>query len=235
MNDRSDETKGEDTGILLGVLSAVERDSRVTQRHLARELGIALGLTNAYLKRCAKKGLIKIRQVPLNRYAYYLTPRGFAEKSRLTAEYLTVSLDFFRRARRDCAALLGACRSRGWRRAVLFGAGELAEIAVLSASEAEIDIICIVDAEAKQRSCVGRPVVASFGQAIERAGGDGIDVVVVTDTSAPQENFAAALAQALRHGLPAERVVAPELLRIALPSAPATTASSAAAAPPAAQ
>ena len=85
-----DEAKDGEIGIILGMLSAVERDSNVTQRHLARELGIALGLANAYLKRCAKKGFIKIRQVPLNRYAYYLTPRGFAEKSRLTAEYLSV-------------------------------------------------------------------------------------------------------------------------------------------------
>ena len=45
------------------------------------------------------KGLVKMSQVPLNRYAYYLTPQGFAEKSRLTAEYLSVSFNFFRRAR----------------------------------------------------------------------------------------------------------------------------------------
>ena len=90
---------------MLEVLSAVERDSRITQRSLSRELGIALGLANAYLKRCAKKGLIKIRQVPLNRYAYYLTPKGFAEKSRLTAEYLAVSFNFFRDAREQCTRL----------------------------------------------------------------------------------------------------------------------------------
>ena len=100
---REDAKNDEAVGIVLGVLSAVERDSHVTQRHLARELGIALGPRQRLSQRCAKKGYIKIRQVPLNRYAYYLTPRGFAEKSRLTAEYLAVSFDFFRRARRDCA------------------------------------------------------------------------------------------------------------------------------------
>src|SRR5271154_3704217 len=117
---RAKDTREDDTGILLGMLSAVELDNAVTQRRLARDLNIALGLANAYLKRCARKGFIKIRKVPLNRYAYYLTPRGFAEKSRLTAKYLTVSLDFFRTARRDCTALLGACRLRGWRRIALY-------------------------------------------------------------------------------------------------------------------
>ncbi len=58
--------------ITLGVLTAIEQDSAVTQRSLARDLGIALGLANAYLKRCAKKGLVKISQAPANRYAYYL-------------------------------------------------------------------------------------------------------------------------------------------------------------------
>ena len=73
----------------------IERDNAITQRALAGELGIALGLANAYLRRCVRKGLVKMHQVPINRYAYYLTPQGLSEKSRLTAEYLAVSLDFF--------------------------------------------------------------------------------------------------------------------------------------------
>ena len=64
--------------IVLSVLDVVERDPSVTQRSVARELGIALGLANAYLKRCVRKGLIKVSQVPRRRYAYYLTPQGFA-------------------------------------------------------------------------------------------------------------------------------------------------------------
>jgi DNA-binding MarR family transcriptional regulator len=72
---------------VLGVLDAVERNPSVTQRSVARDLGIALGLVNAYLKRCLNKGLIKIGQVPPRRYAYYLTPRGMSENSRLTPSY----------------------------------------------------------------------------------------------------------------------------------------------------
>ena len=78
--------KADEAEITLGILNAVHQNERITQRSVAQELGIALGLANAYLKRCAKKGLIKVSQAPANRYAYYLTPQGFAEKSRLTAE-----------------------------------------------------------------------------------------------------------------------------------------------------
>ena len=89
-------TSGEgDSEITLGVLNAVEENSRVTQRDVAKYIGIALGLTNAYLKRCIRKGLIKVQQVPANRYSYYLTPKGFAEKSRLTGEYLAQGFQFF--------------------------------------------------------------------------------------------------------------------------------------------
>src|ERR1700704_4890231 len=99
--------------ILLGLLESVERDGGQSQRRLASELGIALGLVNAYLKRCVKKGLVKVSEAPARRYAYYLTPQGFAEKSRLTVDYLSYSFSFFRRARADCAEIFAAARGRG--------------------------------------------------------------------------------------------------------------------------
>jgi predicted transcriptional regulator len=76
--------------ILLGLLDAVERGD-VTQRSLSRELGIAVGLVNAYVKRCMNKGLIKVQQIPPRRYGYYLTPKGFVEKSQLVASYFVHS------------------------------------------------------------------------------------------------------------------------------------------------
>src|SRR6476620_9939699 len=90
-----------DERIVLGLLESVERDGAQSQRRLASELGIALGLVNAYLKRCVTKGLLKVGEAPARRYAYYLTPRGFAEKSQLTVEYLSVSFLRFREAKRD--------------------------------------------------------------------------------------------------------------------------------------
>ena len=95
---------------------------------LGGDLGIALGLANAYLKRCVRKGLVKVNQVPANRYAYYLTPQGFAEKSRLTADYLSYSFNFFRGARKQCESVLNDCAARGWRDIALAGVSDLGEI-----------------------------------------------------------------------------------------------------------
>ena len=208
---------GRETGdpeIVLGLLTSIERDSAITQRKLAGDLGIALGLANSYLRRCVRKGLIKMSQVPLNRYAYYLTPQGFAEKSRLTAEYLSVSFNFFRRARGDCVGLLQQCAARGWRRVALYGAGDLAEIAVLSAGEAGIAVICVIDAGLAGGRCAGLPVVAELAAARLAAGPEGLDGVILTDTLAPQSRFDELLAGAPAQGIAACCILAPSLLAV---------------------
>lgn len=211
-----------DPEIVLGLLTSIERDSAITQRKLAGDLGIALGLANAYLRRCVRKGLVKMSQVPLNRYAYYLTPQGFAEKSRLTAEYLAVSFNFFRRARGDCAVLLRQCSARGWRRVALYGAGDLAEIAVLSAGKSGIEVACVIDAGPPGRHCAGLPVVADLAAARLVAGPDMLDGIILTDTEAPQARFEQLLASAADHGFAADCIVAPSLLRVStLPASPA--------------
>src|SRR5215471_9206247 len=130
---RSVDDNAEASRIMLGLLDAVEQDRVHSQRHLASELGIALGLVNAYLRRCMKKGLVKVREAPARRYAYYLTPQGFAEKSRLTVEYLSYSFGFFRQAKTDCSELFRLARARGLDRVLLLGQSDLAEIAALCA------------------------------------------------------------------------------------------------------
>ncbi len=192
--------------IVLGLLQSVERDGAQSQHKLASDLGIALGLVNAYLKRCVKKGLLKIGQAPARRYAYYLTPNGFAEKSRLTVEYLTSSFSFFRRAREDCATVLKAAHARGWTRVALAGVSDLAEIATICALEQGITIVAVVDAAAAQEKFVGAPVVRSLA-----AVADGFDALVVTDLQTTRESLRAIISQ-----IDAERVLVPALLGIRL-------------------
>jgi hypothetical protein len=194
--------ESENARIVLGLLESVERDGAQSQRKLASDLGIALGLVNAYLKRCVKKGLLKIGQAPARRYAYYLTPHGFAEKSRLTVEYLSSSFSFFRRAREDCSSVLKAVRARGWNRVALIGVSDLAEIATICALEQGIAIVAVVDPKAKSDRFVGTPVVKSMD-----AVPGGFDALVVTDLEATRESVKAALAV-----LEVERVFVPALL-----------------------
>ena len=98
----------------LEILQAIENKRDVTQRHLADRLDVALGLANSYLKRSVRKGLVKIQQAPANRYFYYLTPQGFAEKSRLTAQYLSTSFDFYRQASDSLRKVFEKCHENDW-------------------------------------------------------------------------------------------------------------------------
>ena len=189
--------------ITLGVLTAIEESSSVTQRSVADRLGIALGLTNAYLKRCVRKGLVKVSQVPPNRYAYYLTPKGFAEKSRLTAEYLSSSFRFFRKARNECTELVGRAGERGWRRLALYGASELAEIATLCVADGGIEIVGIVDARAAGRRLADLDVVASLEEVAP------VDAVLLTDLRRAQESY-----ERLAGEIAAERILVPGLLGV---------------------
>lgn len=199
------EGKFDEARIILGLLDSVERNGGQSQRHLASELGIALGLVNAYLKRCMKKGLVKASQAPARRYVYYLTPQGFAEKSRLTVEYLSSSFSFFRQARADCAAALVSARSRGWQRIALLGVSDLAEIATICALESGITIIAIVDAKSVLSGFVSLPVV----KVIDGIGE--VDAVMVTDLKAPQQ-----IAEEAARRLGAQRVLVPALLGVRL-------------------
>src|SRR5271167_868162 len=190
--------------IVLGLLESVERDGAQSQRKLASDLGIALGLVNAYLKRCVKKGLVKIGQAPPRRYAYYLTPHGFAEKSRLTVEYLSTSFSFFRRARQDCSFVLRSAHARGWNRVALLGVSDLAEIATICALEQGITIVAVVAANYTNDRFVGTPVVKSLA-----AVPGGFDALVVTDLQATRESVQAVAAE-----LKPDRVLVPALLGI---------------------
>ena len=145
--------------LTLEILETIGNKSDVTQRHLADNLGVALGLTNSYLRRCVRKGYIKIKQVPANRYLYYLTPKGFTEKSRLTARYLSKSFDFYREAGKSIISIYVECSRNNWQSIVLCGISELAEIAYIRAQEFDIQIINVFDFNKNDKSFLGIPVI----------------------------------------------------------------------------
>jgi DNA-binding MarR family transcriptional regulator len=193
-----------DDRILLGLLETVERDGGQSQRRIASELGIALGLVNAYLKRCVRKGLVKVSEAPARRYAYYLTPKGFAEKSRLTFEFLSSSFSLFRRARADCAEVFVAAHTKGMKRIVVVGLSELAEVARLCALESGVEIVALVDPSTETRHYFGLPVVNTLADVSVS-----FDAVIVTQLRSVRECFDSLAAE-----IGAHRVLVPKLLGI---------------------
>lgn len=143
---------------LFRILDEVSKNGEVTQRGLSQRLGVALGLTNLYVKRLGKKGLIKVVNLKANRLRYELTPSGIAQKTTMAFQYIQDSYVFYREARKSLTKTFDGMRTAGARSVVLYGTGDLAEIALLSLQEAQLDVAGVVSARYAGQSLCGRPV-----------------------------------------------------------------------------
>jgi len=137
----------EDGHRTLRLLEEISKGEPLTQRDLSDRAGVALGLVNSYIKNLVAKGYVKVSAIPKKRYAYYLTPKGFTEKSRLTFAMLQNYTRVFREARREYSALFGAMREAGVKKVMFAGVDEVAEIAYLSLHEAGIEFVGALDDE----------------------------------------------------------------------------------------
>ena len=129
----------------LKFLEEVDNDQTPSQRDLSTNLNISLGLVNSFIRRLVLKGYLKITTVPKNRVKYILTPKGAAEKTRLTYQYVHYSFEFYRSARKNLKELFKELMAQGVRCVVLYGVSDFAEIAYISLQETSIQMLGIVD------------------------------------------------------------------------------------------
>jgi len=139
----------------LQFLEEIDNKHSPSQRDMARKFNISLGLVNSFIKRLARKGYLKISTIPRKRVSYILTPKGFAEKSRLTFEFIQYSLHFYKEALRNLQNLLNELEERGVKKVVFYGANDLAEIALISLKATGIKLIGVVDDSIKGRKFLG--------------------------------------------------------------------------------
>ncbi len=135
----------DDTDRDLTILTAVAENDRLTQRHLARELGVAVSLANLYVRRLAMKGFIRVINVRPNRIRYLLTPKGIAEKSRLTYAYMCRTFERYREARQALKDALRPLAGDGHKRIAFYGTGEAAEVAYLCLKEVGLELSAVFD------------------------------------------------------------------------------------------
>jgi DNA-binding MarR family transcriptional regulator len=135
------------------ILEVVETDRGLSQRTLATELGIALGLTNLLIKRLVRKGWVRMNHIKPNRVTYLITPAGIAEKTRMSRAYFESSVRFYRQTRdriQEQFFLLSRDwpeedRTGGEKRIVFYGAGEVAEIGYICLAETDLQLVGVVD------------------------------------------------------------------------------------------
>src|SRR3990172_3937390 len=188
----------------LQLLNEIESSDVVTQRGLAKRLGIALGLINLYLKRLAKKGHIKVINIQKNRIRYLITAKGITEKSRLTYEYMKYSRQLYRQACRVLRARFRALADQGQKRIVFYGVGEAAEVAYLCVLEMDLELVGVIDEQQAGRRFLDHTVLDPSALS-----GLQYDCVVITsfgDAEGPRRRLEAL-------GIPAEEIVTLKQLR----------------------
>lgn len=125
-------------------LEEIERNPNVSQRELASNLGVALGIANSLVHALVRKGLVKIRGDNNRTISYHLTKRGTAHKASLAMQWTVNTIDFYRQARSSVSAGLGRVVAAGYPKVTLLGANEVAEIAIIVAPESGAEIVCVV-------------------------------------------------------------------------------------------
>jgi DNA-binding MarR family transcriptional regulator len=150
--------KNSDNGIMLKILDEINRESDITQRTLASRLNIALGLVNAYIKRLAKKGHIKITKGPMNRVKYAITPDGFTHRLRLTYEYMNTSIYYFKEVREQIDSAYRKIIASGAKSILIWGDGEIAELSYISLRGLPLDLIGVIDSQAQEKDFFGHRI-----------------------------------------------------------------------------
>ena len=142
----------------LRLMDEIERNGIHSQRELSQRLNISLGLVNTFLKRLVNKGYFKVMTMPRNRVKYFLTPEGLARKAKLTAEYLHYSVNFYRDIKDLLLDKYAEMEKNQVKSILLFGAGELADLAYLYLQLTPIRLAGIIDESKKGRNFFGHDI-----------------------------------------------------------------------------
>lgn len=134
------------------ILQVIDADDSVSQRSMASQLGIALGLTNLLVKGLVKRGLIRVRLIQRHRVRYFLTPAGMAEKARMSRLALAAAVDRYAVARRRIRDTFQRISvdwpegsHAGQKRILFLGTGEVAEIGFICLHETDLTLAGVVD------------------------------------------------------------------------------------------
>jgi DNA-binding MarR family transcriptional regulator len=130
----------------LRVLEQIENNPHVSQRQLASELGVALGVANACVNTLVRKGLLKVRGESNRSLTYHLTKQGVLHKAALALEWTNNTITDYVTARATVREQLDALVGRGVARVALLGAEEAAELVALIAPQAGLTVVAAIDA-----------------------------------------------------------------------------------------
>lgn len=131
----------------LQFLEEIEQNPKISQRELSHKFGIALGVTNACIKRMARRGLIILKGIPPRNIAYYITPKGFAEKANLALRAFSLNIRHYAEMKKQISNKLIEMENDGNKRVAFYGISDEMEIAYIILKGSRMKLVGIMDKE----------------------------------------------------------------------------------------
>jgi DNA-binding MarR family transcriptional regulator len=129
----------------LSLLQELERNPVISQRELSEKFGFALGVTNACLKRMALNGWVRMRGSDGRRIGYYLTPKGLAEKSKLSLHVTFWRVQHYSTLKEMIGKIFLQMERDRIERIVFYGVSAEMEVAYIALQERSLKLVGIVE------------------------------------------------------------------------------------------
>jgi DNA-binding MarR family transcriptional regulator len=159
------------------ILDLIEKNPSLTQREIGDAIGVAVSMVNAYLDEYEEKGFIIRKKYSTKTVEYYVTKEGVERRKLLNIWYLKSSQEVYSSAINNIKIFLNQIVEKGFRKILLYGAGEVAEIllqAINSDTSIPIQVLGVIDDDnAKHGQHVLNTVIVPFSE-LDRIEHDGI-------------------------------------------------------------
>lgn len=129
----------------LNLLQELEKNPIISQRELSHKFGIALGVTNACLRRMARRGWIRIMSLDHRKIGYYLTPKGFAEKTKLSLHLISWTVQHYSVLKGIIGKKFLEMQNDGIERVVFYGVSDEMEVAYVTIQKTNMELVGIVE------------------------------------------------------------------------------------------
>jgi DNA-binding MarR family transcriptional regulator len=164
------------------LLEELEKNPTISQRELSKKFNIALGVTNACIKKLARKGWVKIRGLNHRQIYYHLTSEGLGMKAKLTLKYLAYNVRLYTDLKKLFTRKLLEMENKGIRRVVFYGVGDEMEVAYVTLQWLNLDLVGIVDDRDEKQGTKVFNYRVERPELIPSMRPDGVLITSLTDT-----------------------------------------------------
>ena len=147
------------------ILDLIEKDANITQREISKTIGVAVSMTNAYIENFVEKGLIKKKKHSTKTVEYFVTKKGKERRKLLNIWYLKSSHEVYMSAKDNIIKFLNQIIDKGFKKILLYGAGEVAEIMLQVMNDDNnipLEVVAVVDDDRNRQNevIVNLPIIS---------------------------------------------------------------------------